>query len=193
MRRPTTLIALTTASLAISPAAAQQSGGMARAEVEADLNAQFRIFDASGDGRFDKTEFLAARTKAMQETEAKLKQRLPEEFADLDANKDQFLTAAEITAKVPVPGAAKQTIAKLDKNKDSKISRTEYVSQKITVEAVADVDRQIKNWDQNGDNIVTRDEFVGGALARFDSMDANKDKVLSETEAAPKSSMPQGR
>jgi len=41
---------------------------------------------------------------------------------------------------------------------------------------------RLGKMDANGDRVITRDEFVAGALARFDAADANHDGKLTPEE-----------
>lgn len=189
------LTAAALAALASTAASAQNANAVTRADQTANAEARFKRLDGDGNGRFDRAEFIKVRDQAERATEARLKQVLAGEFTQLDSNKDQSITAAEIDAKVKIPDAGKKSIARLDKNKDGKISMAEYTSQS-GVEATVDPDQIIRQWDSNGDKIVTREEFTATVLARFDSFDANKDGTVTAQEAAAKanSSAPaQGR
>jgi Ca2+-binding EF-hand superfamily protein len=173
------------AALASAGASAQNANAVTRAEQTANAEARFKRLDGDGNGRFDRAEFIKVRDQAERAAEARLKQVLSGEFAQLDSNKDQGISAAEIDAKVKIPDAGKKTIARLDKNKDGKISMAEYTAQS-GIEAAVDPDLMIRQWDANGDKTVTREEFTATVLARFDSLDANKDGTVTAQEAAAK-------
>lgn len=190
------LAAATFAALLPSLASAQAPANLTRAQQTANAEERFKRLDPNGDGRFDRAEFLKARNQAEQQAETRIRQMLTREFAELDGNKDQNVTAVEIDAKVKVADAGKKTLARLDKNKDSKLSAAEYTSQAAALEPAADADQLMRQWDPNGDKIVTRQEFLASVLARFDSFDANRDGTVTAQEAAAKlnaAAPPQGR
>ena len=181
-----------TASLPAS--AQQQEENLSRASLSSSLDARFKLLDGNGDGAFDKTEYLAARRKAEQSATAMLKAMLTKEFGQLDANKDGGVTAAEIDAKVSKPNAGKATVARLDKNKDQKISLAEYNGQTGAVSATANPDQQLKGWDKDSNGRITLEEYKGSALARFDSLDGNRDGTITAAElAAAAKKQPTGR
>ena len=194
--RPLRTVAFTALALSASlPASAQQQDeNLSRTQLSTSLDGRFKLLDGNGDGAFDKAEYLTARRKAEQAATAMLKAMLTKEFGQLDANKDASVTAAEIDAKVSKPNAGKATVARLDKNKDQKISLAEYNGQTGAVSATANADQQIKGWDKDANGRVTLEEYKGSALARFDTLDGNKDGTITAaelTEAARK--QPAGR
>jgi Ca2+-binding EF-hand superfamily protein len=167
-------------------ASAQAPANLTRAAQTTNAEERFKRMDTNGDGRFDRAEYLKARNQAKQQAEGRIRQMLSQEFAELDGNKDGGLTPAEIDAKVKIADAGKKTLARLDKDKNGKVSAAEYTSQASALEPTADADQQIRQWDGNGDKVVTRQEFVAFVLAQFDSFDANKDGTVTEQEAAAK-------
>lgn len=180
------LATATLAALVSAPAFAQGGNTLTRAAQAANAEERFKRLDADGNGRFDRAEYLQVRNRAEREAEAELNKVLNGEFAQLDSNKDSAVTPAEIDDKVKVADAGKKTIARLDKNKDGKISLAEYTAQSANLEPAADPDQQIALWDGNRDKIVSREEFVASILARFDAFDANKDGTVTAQEAAAK-------
>ncbi|QIK78593.1 hypothetical protein G7077_06485 [Sphingomonas piscis] len=197
MRHATrTLLASALLVAAAGPALAQTGANdpLPRAELVASLGARFKLIDTNGDGYFDKTEYLAARTKAEQIELGRIKELLARQFAEVDTNKDKFVTVAEIDAKMKNPARAKEGVTALDKNKDGKLSLAEFAAQVGKVEATADTDQQLTRWDTDRNNQVTLAEYQGSALSQFDKLDANKDGTLTEAEArAGAAAAPAGR
>ena len=194
MRTLRTMASLALAAAISVPALAQQADSLSRDRLSASLDARFKLLDANGDGSFDKTEYLAARRKAEQAAAAMLKTMLSKEFAELDADKNGGVTAAEIDAKVNKPGTGKATVTRLDRNKDQKISVSEYSGQTGNISATANTDQQLKGWDKDSNGRITLQEYKGTALARFDSLDANKDGTLTAAEdMAAQKRQPSGR
>jgi len=76
--------------------------------------AQFKKIDAAGSGRI-----------TMEQTTAYYSAL----FADLDKNADGFLDAQELEPLIPVMNArsGKELLSKLDRNSDTKISRSEFL------------------------------------------------------------------
>ena len=93
MRKAAQFLA-TLALVAPAIASAQAPQNLTRAAQTANAEERFKRMDANGDGRFDRAEFLKARNQAEQQAEARIRQMLAREFAELDGNKDQNLTAA---------------------------------------------------------------------------------------------------
>jgi hypothetical protein len=183
--RPSAHIIITAAAVALTAgaASAQEKQSITRAEQSASAEARFKRLDADGNGRFDKAEYLKVRAQAEREAQAKLRQLLTAEFAELDGNKDQGLTEAEIDAKVQA-GAGKSVLARLDGNKDKKISSAEYTGQAAKLQSAVAADEQMTMWDANGDKTVTKAEYLGAALARFDRLDGDKNGTVTAAEAA---------
>ena len=96
-------------------------------------------WDADGDGKVSSDEFTGP----------------PENFADLDANGNGFIEAAEAPQGPPPEGT------------------------KPEVERGTDF---IADWDKNGDGKVARDEYLGPP-ENFDALDHNKDGFIDKSEA----------
>jgi Ca2+-binding EF-hand superfamily protein len=187
-------LALTVLAAGVSlPAYGQKADSLSRAQLAAGLEARFKLLDGNGNGSFDKAEYMAARRKAEQAASAEIRALLTKEFGELDANRDGAVIAAEIDAKVKA-GAGKQTLTRLDRNKDQKISLAEYAGQAGNVSATNNADQQLKTWDSDGNGQITLAEYRGTALSRFDSLDGNKDGTLTAAEeAAARAKQPVGR
>lgn len=132
-----------------------------------------------------------------------------EMFAKLDANKDGKLDATDRAARRAEMQAKR--FAALDANKDGSVSKAEWdkhaadrVAQRGEKRAAAGEARDGKphamrgpgkrgghrmgGWGGGmkpggaGDKVVTQAEFVAAALARFDTLDANKDGQVTAEE-----------
>ena len=124
-----------------------------RAEVAQNIDAEFKVYDANGDGKIGKTEIDAAFSKHTTAAEAQLKKRQQDDFNKLDTDKNGQLSLAEFQAAVtikPKAGAA---------------------------------DQRLQQFDANKDGAITAAEFRAPVLARFDRIDTNKDGKISEAEA----------
>jgi|GEM_PF-3515185 len=95
------------------------------------------------------------------------------EFAKLDANGDGVVTQAEFTA------AAKSRFAAMDTQNSGKLT-----AQQIATSAVAQqrdlkfAQAIVKKLDTNADGVVSLDEYLAGAKARFSRRDRNGDGYL---------------
>jgi Ca2+-binding EF-hand superfamily protein len=166
---------------------------LTRAQLSADLDQSYKRLDSNNDGSFTKAEYLSARAEFEKKAVAELTQMLTAEFNELDANKDKAVVAAEIAAKIPAQGDGKAALARIDGDKNGKISLTEYLAPARNLKASADTDARIRNWDGDGNGQITLAEYKGSALARFDSMDKNRDGKITKDEAEPAASAPAGR
>ncbi|MDL2355922.1 MAG: hypothetical protein QFF03_11760 [Pseudomonadota bacterium] len=106
------------------------------------------------------------------------------EFAKMDANKDGKISAAEHAA------GAKAMFEKMDANKDGKVTAAEMTAahHAVTGHAAGKGDMssedKIKAVDANGDGILTAEEHAAASASMFAKMDADKDGFLSKSEMA---------
>ena len=122
--------------LALTPPAVAQSGSAAsaaslpptRAQVSAQLDANFKAVDTNGDKSLSAAEIEAAQAKSVAQAKAKIAKQMDAEFAKMDANKDGQLSLTEFKAAAPTPRAppASELLAQVDRNKDGKLSADEY-------------------------------------------------------------------
>ncbi|MEJ1158030.1 EF-hand domain-containing protein [Prosthecomicrobium sp. N25] len=94
---------------------ANKDGAVSRDEIAAKAMERFAKGDLNKDGRITKDEIDATMPKAKPEKRAKL-------FRRYDANGDGAITQAEVEAKI------QKRMAKMDSDKDGKITRAEYIA-----------------------------------------------------------------
>ena len=120
-------------------------------------------------------------------------------FDKMDVNHDGKLDGADRTARI------NEHFDKMDANRDGTLSRQEFIAaheQAMKDHAGADADRganhegmghegmrhgmrpngPMAGMDGNGDQAITRAEFLAGAMKRFDAADANHDGKLTKEE-----------
>ncbi|HEU0311292.1 MAG TPA: EF-hand domain-containing protein [Sphingomicrobium sp.] len=99
-----------------------------RAQVSAQLDANFKAIDTNGDKSLNAAEIEAAQARSVAQAKATIAQRLEAEFARMDGNKDGQLSLAEFKAAAPDPktAPASELLGQIDRNKDGKVSLEEY-------------------------------------------------------------------
>ena len=138
-----------------------------------------------------KAEATAEAPKAV--TRAEISDKLDADYADMDADKDGKVTAAEIDTRLVKSAEAKieeykkerdAAFAKLDLNGDGNISRTEFDEKaKLPTMKQPDAAPFLARFDANKDGAITLEEFRGPTLANFTRLDINKDGTISPAEA----------
>jgi Ca2+-binding EF-hand superfamily protein len=99
------------------------------------------------------------------------------EFAQLDANGDGVLTQAEYTA------AAKARFAALDTQRSGKLTAQQIAAAPATqMRELKFAERVVKRLDTNGDGVVSLDEYLAGAKARFSRLDRTGDGYLDASD-----------
>ena len=126
-------------------------------------------------------------------TKVQIGAKLDSDFADMDADKDGKLTAAEVDARLVKSAEAKieelkkerdATFAKLDTNSDGSISRAEFDERaKLPTIKQPDAKPFLDRFDADKDGAITLEEFRGPTLANFARMDSNHDGTLTPAEA----------
>lgn len=146
------LIALPAAALAQAPAEEQQQP-VTKAELTAELDADYADLDTDRDGKVGTDEITARLNKGAQQQLDEIARQRDAAFARMDADKDGSISKAEFEAlnklpPLPTPNA-QPFLVQFDADKDGTISA---------------------------------DEFRAPTLANFDRMDGNKDGTLSVAE-----------
>lgn len=104
----------------------------------------------------------------------------PTRFDEIDTNHDGFVSREEFTA------SEKKRFAEFDTNHDGKIDAKEVASSPPLMERnLRTAERMTKQWDANGDGVVTREEFDQNAQARFDKQDKEKTGKLAKRPIPP--------
>ena len=137
-------------------------------------------------------------------TRIELSNRLDTDYADLDADKDGKVDAAEINARLKKGAEADLEIikkerdaafAKFDTDSDGAISRAEFDARaKLPTIKEPDAKPFLDRFDANKDGGISKDEFRSPTMTNFEKLDKNKDGTLSVAEqkatAAPTTSKP---
>ncbi len=156
------------------------NGYVTNDEFLASAQKRFARLDSNGDGKLTPNELSSPREnrggnrgKAGGANTAFGQKR----FDKLDANHDGVVSQDEFLAEA----AAK--FAQFDTSGNGKVTAAEIEDAPKTHDrAVRMADRFIKRMDTNGDGVVTRDEFVAAAKARFAKLDKNGDGYLDADE-----------
>jgi hypothetical protein len=143
------LASLLIASAPFAAAVAQQAPApqpLAKAAFVANIDKAFGNVDSNKDGFMDRAEIEAAETKAMAARKAQLLASREAAFKQLDKDNNGSLTLAEFNAMAQAQALPKAdaapVLARMDSNKDGKISAAEH-----RAPAVAQFDRADKNKD----------------------------------------------
>ena len=125
-------------------------------------------------------------------TKAELSTKLDADYANLDADKDGKVTAAEINARLKTSAEAELEVikkerdaafAKFDTDGNGTITRAEFDA-RAKLPAIKDPDAKpfLARFDGNKDGTISKDEFRAPTLANFTKLDANKDGTISIAE-----------
>ncbi|HXG80703.1 MAG TPA: EF-hand domain-containing protein [Sphingomicrobium sp.] len=143
----------------------------------------------------------ADQNKPVSRTEVSAK--LDADYADLDADKNGKVDAAEINARLvksaqaQIEAAKKErdgAFAKLDTNADGTLTKAEWeAGVKIPVAKEPDAKPFLDRFDANKDGGITREEFRAPTLANFEKLDSNKDGNVTPDEVKNASAAPTPR
>ena len=98
-------------------------------------------------------------------------------FAKLDANGDGVVTQAEYTA------AAKSRFAAIDTQGTGKLTAAQIAASPVAQQRdLKFAQMLVKKLDTNGDGVVSLDEYVAGAKARFSRLDKNGDGYIDASD-----------
>ena len=133
-----------------------------RAEAQAKAVAMFDRMDANHDGKLDKADRAA---------------RMGQRFDRIDANHDGMISRDEFMAAHAGPMAGHGKMGDGKMGDEARAHGGHWRGMKAMMAM-----HRLGKMDANGDRVITRDEFVAGALARFDAADANHDGKLTPEE-----------
>ena len=147
---------------------------------------------------------LAQDTAAAEEskpvTRIELSDRLDTDYADLDADKDGKVDAAEINARLKKGAEAEleeikkerdAAFAKFDTDGNGAISKAEFEARaKLPTIKEPDAKPFLDRFDANKDGGISKDEFRAPTMTNFEKLDKDKDGTLSvaEQKATPTTS-----
>jgi Ca2+-binding EF-hand superfamily protein len=180
------------AGVAVAGEGAPPAGAEAQAQREALVSHFFQRMDSNKDdqvtlleaelvskslfAKLDRNEDAEiTMAEAESGTRAMRKEELAAHFKTLDANRDVRLTVEE--AKLPAA-----FFERLDKDKDRNLSVEEF--QAMPEMKGARQPFEFERADLNHDGKVTRDEGGRSARERFESVDTNKDNLITRAELA---------
>jgi hypothetical protein len=104
----------------------------------------------------------------------------PTRFDEIDTNHDGFISRDEFLA------AEKKRFDEFDTNHDGKIDTKEIASSPPLMERnMKTADRMVKQWDTDGDGVVTADEFKKSAEGRFAKQDKEGTGKIARRAPAP--------
>lgn len=145
-----TIPGATLAQEATAPAAAKP---VTRAEISAQLDADYANLDADKDGKATPAE-IVSRLKRSAETELEaIKKERDAAFTSVDTDGNGSISRAEFDARAKLP----------------------------TIRA-PDAKPILDRFDANKDGTLSKDEFRGPTLANFEKADKNKDGIVSVDE-----------
>jgi Ca2+-binding protein (EF-Hand superfamily) len=110
-----------------------------------DKDKKFSKMDADGDGRISRMEHMAGAQQM---------------FAEMDANRDGFVTAAEMESKGMKHGehergemSASEKIREIDQNSDGRLTSVEHVN---------GAEKMFAKMDKDGDGYLSKEEMKAG-------------------------------
>ena len=162
-------------------------GYITQDDVVAAAKARFAKLDKNGDGKLTPDELTARGMHASaananatsanpqwQQKRAEMKQKY---FDRIDTNHDGVITQDEYVA------AATARFNKADTNGSGEITAQQIASSPRMVKREQRfAAREVKHMDTNGDGVVSQDEYIAAAKARFAKLDKNGDGFIEADE-----------
>ncbi len=162
-------------------------GYISQDDVVAAAQARFARMDKKGDGKLTPDELTApgmhaharqvssdATTSNTQDKRAAFKQKY---FDRIDSNHDGVITQDEYIA------AASAHFNKVDVNGTGELTAQQIAASPRMVKREQHfAAREVKHMDTNGDGIVSQDEYIAAAKARFAKLDKNGDGFVDADE-----------
>jgi len=109
----------------------------------------------------------------------------PTPFDEMDTNHDGVVTREEYVAY------QKKRFDEFDSNRDGKIDAKEIASSPPLMERnLKTAERMIKEWDKNGDGVVSAEEFQAAAADRFARQDKDGTGKITRPKPAGMPAMP---
>ena len=134
----------------------------------------------------------AAAPEAKPVSRSQISDRLDADYADLDADKNGKVDAAEINARLKKGAEADlavikkerdATFARFDSDGNGSISKAEFEAHaKLPTVKEPDPKPFLVKFDANKDGAISKDEFRAPTITNFDKLDKNKDGTLSVAE-----------
>jgi len=132
-----------------------------RADAQAKAAEMFAVHDVNRDGKLDPADRAA---------------RMNQRFDTMDTNRDGALSREEFSAAHAAKGDKRMGHGMGHQGTGHKGTGHKSMGHKGMGGMM------MMGMDANGDRTITRDEFVNGALQRFDAADANRDGKLTSEE-----------
>jgi Ca2+-binding EF-hand superfamily protein len=132
-----------------------------------------------------KTPATPAAASATQAATPPAGAQRPSRFDEIDTNHDGFVSRDEFIA------AEKKRFDEFDTNHDGKVDAKEIASSPPLMERnLKTAERMVKQWDANGDGVVTADEYRKNAEDRFTKQDKDGTGKIAKKAPPPPGAMP---